>query len=60
MPRANQVTATNHPERFRGIYGNVPVNQLVLAPGCGMKYLPRESSDGKDGLAGSGGGGTAG
>ena len=47
MPRANQVTATNHTERFRGIYGNVPVNQLVLAPGCGMKYLPRESSDGK-------------
>ena len=23
------------------------MNQLVLAPGCGMKYLPRESSDGK-------------
>jgi len=25
----------------------VPAERLVLAPDCGMKYLPRESADGK-------------
>jgi 5-methyltetrahydropteroyltriglutamate--homocysteine methyltransferase len=25
----------------------VPAERLVLAPDCGMKYLPRESASGK-------------
>jgi len=25
----------------------VPAEHIVLAPDCGMKYLPRESADGK-------------
>jgi 5-methyltetrahydropteroyltriglutamate--homocysteine methyltransferase len=34
-------------ERVRRALPYVPVDRLVLAPDCGMKYLPRESADGK-------------
>jgi 5-methyltetrahydropteroyltriglutamate--homocysteine methyltransferase len=33
--------------RVRRALPHVPAGQLVLAPDCGMKYLPRESADGK-------------
>jgi 5-methyltetrahydropteroyltriglutamate--homocysteine methyltransferase len=34
-------------ERVRRALPYVPTEQIVLAPDCGMKYLPRESADGK-------------
>ena len=34
-------------ERVRRALPYVPASRLVLAPDCGMKYLPRESADGK-------------
>ncbi len=34
-------------ERVRRALDYVPAGQVVLAPDCGMKYLPRESADGK-------------
>ena len=34
-------------ERVRRALPFVPAGQLVLAPDCGMKYLPRESALGK-------------
>jgi 5-methyltetrahydropteroyltriglutamate--homocysteine methyltransferase len=34
-------------ERVRRALRHVPAGQLVLAPDCGMKYLPRESALGK-------------
>jgi 5-methyltetrahydropteroyltriglutamate--homocysteine methyltransferase len=34
-------------ERVRRALRHVPAEQLVLAPDCGMKYLPRESAFGK-------------
>ena len=33
--------------RARRALGYVPAERLVLAPDCGMKYLPRESASGK-------------
>jgi 5-methyltetrahydropteroyltriglutamate--homocysteine methyltransferase len=33
--------------RVRRALDYVPAERLVLAPDCGMKYLPRESADGK-------------
>ena len=33
--------------RVRRAYPFVPPERLVIAPDCGMKYLPRESADGK-------------
>jgi 5-methyltetrahydropteroyltriglutamate--homocysteine methyltransferase len=34
-------------ERVRRALPYVPAERIVLAPDCGMKYLPRESADGK-------------
>ena len=34
-------------ERVRRALPYVPASQLVLAPDCGMKYIPRETADGK-------------
>jgi 5-methyltetrahydropteroyltriglutamate--homocysteine methyltransferase len=34
-------------ERVRRALPYVPADKIVLAPDCGMKYLPRESADGK-------------
>ena len=34
-------------ERVRRALPHVPASQLVLAPDCGMKYLPREAAFGK-------------
>ncbi|HEY1705413.1 MAG TPA: uroporphyrinogen decarboxylase family protein [Trebonia sp.] len=34
-------------ERVRRALPYVPADQLVLAPDCGMKYLPRDSAQGK-------------
>ncbi len=34
-------------DRVRRALPYVPADQLVLAPDCGMKYLPRESAFGK-------------
>jgi 5-methyltetrahydropteroyltriglutamate--homocysteine methyltransferase len=34
-------------ERVRRALPYVDASRLVLAPDCGMKYLPRESADGK-------------
>jgi 5-methyltetrahydropteroyltriglutamate--homocysteine methyltransferase len=34
-------------ERVRRALPYVPVSNIVLAPDCGMKYLPRDSADGK-------------
>jgi 5-methyltetrahydropteroyltriglutamate--homocysteine methyltransferase len=33
--------------RVRRALPYVPAERLVLAPDCGMKYLPRESASGK-------------
>jgi 5-methyltetrahydropteroyltriglutamate--homocysteine methyltransferase len=33
--------------RVRRAFEYLPPEQLVIAPDCGMKYLPRESADGK-------------
>lgn len=33
--------------RVRRVFPFVPPERLVLAPDCGMKYLPRESAEGK-------------
>ncbi len=33
--------------RVRRALPHVPASRIVLAPDCGMKYLPRESADGK-------------
>ena len=34
-------------ERVRRALPYVPASRIVLAPDCGMKYLPRETADGK-------------
>ena len=34
-------------ERVRRALPYVPASKLVLAPDCGMKYIPREAADGK-------------
>jgi len=34
-------------ERVRRALPYVPASRLVLAPDCGMKYIPRETADGK-------------
>jgi 5-methyltetrahydropteroyltriglutamate--homocysteine methyltransferase len=34
-------------DRARRAFDRIPPAQLVLAPDCGMKYLPRASADGK-------------
>ncbi|HEY2505617.1 MAG TPA: hypothetical protein VGI58_03805 [Streptosporangiaceae bacterium] len=34
-------------DRVRRALHTVPAEQIVLAPDCGMKYLPRESANGK-------------
>jgi len=34
-------------DRARGAFAFTPPQRLVLAPDCGMKYLPRASADGK-------------
>jgi 5-methyltetrahydropteroyltriglutamate--homocysteine methyltransferase len=34
-------------ERVRRAFPHLPPTQLVVAPDCGMKYLPRESAEGK-------------
>jgi len=34
-------------DRVRRALPYVPADKIVLAPDCGMKYLPRESADGK-------------
>jgi 5-methyltetrahydropteroyltriglutamate--homocysteine methyltransferase len=34
-------------DRVRRALPYVPASQLILAPDCGMKYLPRESAAGK-------------
>jgi 5-methyltetrahydropteroyltriglutamate--homocysteine methyltransferase len=34
-------------ERIRAGLAHVPAERLVLAPDCGMKYLPRETASGK-------------
>jgi 5-methyltetrahydropteroyltriglutamate--homocysteine methyltransferase len=34
-------------ERVRRAFPYLPPTQLVVAPDCGMKYLPRESAEGK-------------
>jgi 5-methyltetrahydropteroyltriglutamate--homocysteine methyltransferase len=33
--------------RVRGAFRHLPPEQLVIAPDCGMKYLPRDSAAGK-------------
>jgi 5-methyltetrahydropteroyltriglutamate--homocysteine methyltransferase len=33
--------------RVRRAFDHLPPDQVVIAPDCGMKYLPRESADGK-------------
>ena len=38
----DQVTA-----RIRAGLAHVPAERLILAPDCGMKYLPRETAFGK-------------
>jgi 5-methyltetrahydropteroyltriglutamate--homocysteine methyltransferase len=40
-------TAATVAERVRRALPYVAAERLVLAPDCGMKYLPRESADGK-------------
>ena len=34
-------------DRVRRAFAYLPPEQVVIAPDCGMKYLPRESADGK-------------
>jgi 5-methyltetrahydropteroyltriglutamate--homocysteine methyltransferase len=34
-------------ERIRAALAHLPPERLVLAPDCGMKYLPREVASGK-------------
>ena len=34
-------------QRVRRAFAYLPPDQVVIAPDCGMKYLPRESADGK-------------
>ncbi len=34
-------------DRVRRAFPHLPPEQIVIAPDCGMKYLPRESADGK-------------
>jgi 5-methyltetrahydropteroyltriglutamate--homocysteine methyltransferase len=40
-------TADTVADRVRRALPHVPAEQLVLAPDCGMKYLPRDSAFGK-------------
>jgi 5-methyltetrahydropteroyltriglutamate--homocysteine methyltransferase len=40
-------SASEVADRVRRALPYVPAEQLVLAPDCGMKYLPRESASGK-------------
>jgi 5-methyltetrahydropteroyltriglutamate--homocysteine methyltransferase len=40
-------TATVVADRVRRALPYVPAERIVLAPDCGMKYLPRESASGK-------------
>jgi 5-methyltetrahydropteroyltriglutamate--homocysteine methyltransferase len=34
-------------DRVRRAFRYLPPEQVVIAPDCGMKYLPRESAEGK-------------
>ncbi|GAA1291080.1 hypothetical protein GCM10009609_69150 [Pseudonocardia aurantiaca] len=34
-------------ERVRRAFRYLPPEQVVIAPDCGMKYLPREAAEGK-------------
>jgi 5-methyltetrahydropteroyltriglutamate--homocysteine methyltransferase len=34
-------------ERVRRALPYVPASRLVIAPDCGMKYIPRETANGK-------------
>jgi 5-methyltetrahydropteroyltriglutamate--homocysteine methyltransferase len=36
-------------ERTRRAFGRIDPGRIVIAPDCGMKYLPRQSADGKMG-----------
>ena len=45
--RPSVETAEIVAERVRRALPYVPAERIVLAPDCGMKYLPRESADGK-------------
>jgi 5-methyltetrahydropteroyltriglutamate--homocysteine methyltransferase len=40
-------TADQVAERVRRALAYVPAEKIVMAPDCGMKYLPRESAYGK-------------
>jgi 5-methyltetrahydropteroyltriglutamate--homocysteine methyltransferase len=40
-------TAQTVVERVRRALPYVDAERVVIAPDCGMKYLPRESADGK-------------
>jgi 5-methyltetrahydropteroyltriglutamate--homocysteine methyltransferase len=40
-------TAQTVAERIREGLKHVPAERLVVAPDCGMKYLPREAAFGK-------------
>jgi 5-methyltetrahydropteroyltriglutamate--homocysteine methyltransferase len=40
-------TAEQVADRARRAFPYVPIQKLVLAPDCGMKYLPRASAEGK-------------
>ncbi len=40
-------TAEHVADRVRRAFRHLPPEQLVIAPDCGMKYLPREAADGK-------------
>ena len=40
-------TAETVAARARRAFDRIPPGQLVLAPDCGMKYLPRDSAFGK-------------
>ena len=40
-------TAEQIADRARRAFPYVPKDKLVLAPDCGMKYLPRASAEGK-------------
>ena len=40
-------TAETVADRVRRAYPYLPARQLVIAPDCGMKYLPRAAAEGK-------------
>jgi 5-methyltetrahydropteroyltriglutamate--homocysteine methyltransferase len=47
LSRPEVETAEAVADRVRRAYPYLPPQQLVLAPDCGMKYLPRTSAEGK-------------